>query len=177
MALSKEQKAELLKQLVDKFTKAKSVSFSDYRGLTVTEMQGLRTKLREKGIEYKVAKKTLMRLACKEAGIKEIPAEALEGPVGAAFGYEDEVAPFKVISTFSKEAKKLQLLGGIMEGAPLSKAEAGELAQLPSKEELLAKLVGSLKAPISGFHGVLHGVMRKFVATLDAVREKQESAA
>lgn len=176
MPLSREQKAELLNDLVDKFSKAKSVSFSDYRGLSVNEMQELRGKLREKGMEYKVAKKTLFRLACKEAGIKEIPDEALEGPIGAAFSYEDEVAPFRVISVCSKEWESLQLLGGIMEGNGIGVNSAKELASLPSKEELLAKLVGSMKAPISGFHGVLHGVMRKFVGTMDAVRAQKEEA-
>jgi len=174
MPLTREQKAKLLKDLVDKFSTAKSVSFSEYRGLTVNEMQELRGKLREQGMEYKVSKKTLFRLACKEAGIKEIPNESLEGPVGATFSFEDEVAPFKVISTLSKQWKSLKLLGGIMEKAPISVKDAAELAKLPSKEELLAKLVGSMKAPISGFHGTLHGVLRKFVGTLDAVREQKE---
>lgn len=178
MPLNREQKAELLKDLSDRFARAKSVSFSDYRGLTVNEMQELRRKLREHGVEYKITKKTLIRKACASAGIKEVPNESLEGPVGAAFGYEDEVAPFKAIATVAKQFEKLTLLGGVMAGALVSNKDASELSKLPSREELLAKLVGTLVAPIAGLQGTLSGVMRKFVATVDAVRvEKEKTAA
>lgn len=177
MPLNKEQKAELIKDLSDRFSRAKSVSFSDYRGLTVNEMQELRRKLREQGIEYKITKKTLIRLACQAAGIKEIPREAMEGPVGAAFAYGDEIAPFKAIATVAKQFEKLQLLGGVMNGNLVSNKDATELSKLPSREELLAKLVGTLVAPIAGFQGTLTGVMRKFVATVDAVRMEKEKAA
>lgn len=178
MPLTREQKAELLKDLSDRFARAKSVSFSDYRGLTVNEMQELRRKLREQGVEYKITKKSLIRKACESAGIKEIPNEALEGPVGAAFAYDDEIAPFKGIATVAKQFDKLTLLGGVMNGALVSNKDASELSKLPSREELLAKLVGTMVAPIAGLQGTLSGVMRKFVATVEAVRvEKEKTAA
>jgi len=173
MAITKEKKDEILKKLDDKFGKAKSVYFADYRGLSVQNMGDLRQKLREEGVEYVIAKKTLMKLSVKNANLPEIPDELMEGPVGAAFGYEDEIAPVKILHNYAKEVDALQILGGLVEGKYITKAEATELAKLPSKDELLAKLVGSLKSPISGFHGVLSGVLRNFVGVMGAYQEKK----
>ncbi len=123
-----------------------------------------------------VAKKTLIRLSIKNHQLPDPSAEAMEGAVAAVFSYGDVVAPARLLHEFSKENENLQLLGGIVDGKFLSKVEAKQLALLPSREVLLAKLVGSMKAPISGFHGVLSGVMRKFVYGLKAVHDKKASA-
>lgn len=173
MAITKEKKDEILKDLDDKFQKAVAVYFSDYRGLTVKDIGDLRVKLREEGVDYRIAKKTLMKLSVQNAKLPDIPDELLEGPVGAAFGYEDIIAAVRILHNFSKDNKNLKILGGLVEGKFISKAEAVELAILPSKDELLAKLVGSMKAPISGFHGVLAGLLRNFVYTLKAIEEQK----
>lgn len=173
MAVTRAKKEEVLKNLSDKFGKAKAIYFSDYRGLTVKEVGQLRKQLREHGVDYYVAKKTLMYLSAKNANMPEIPKDIMDGPVGAAFGYDDVVVPVKTIHTFAKGAEKLNILGGFVDGKYITKAEAMELAELPSREELLAKLVGSMNSPISGFHGVLHGLLRNFVGTLQAVSEKK----
>ena len=173
MAITKEKKEEILKDLADKFGRAKAVYFSDYSGLSVKQMGELRKKLRNEGSDYLVAKKTLMRLSVKKASLPELPDELMEGPVGAAFGYEDVVVPVKVLNDFSKEFNALNILGGLVEGKYITKEEAIELAKLPSRDELLAKLVGALKAPISGFHGVLSGVLRNFVGVVSAYQEKK----
>jgi len=176
MAVSREKKKEILDDLTEKFKNAKSVVFSEYRGLTVNDISDLRGKLRESEVEYKVAKKTLIKLAAKEAGINEIPNEAMEGPVAAAFSFGDEVAGAREIYKMGKDHKGLKLKGFILDGEIFGQEKAEQLAQLPSKEELLAKLVGSLRAPISGFHGVLHGTLRGFVGTLQAIVDQGGTA-
>ncbi|MBU1992100.1 MAG: 50S ribosomal protein L10 [Patescibacteria group bacterium] len=173
MPLTKEQKKKILDELVEKFTRAKSIIFSDYRGLSVKDISQIRNNLREKGVEYNVSKKTLMRLAAEKAGMPEIPREATEGPCATAFSYEDEVAAARILRDFSKGNENLKLLGGIMEGRILSLKETQYLASIPSKEELIAKFMGSIKAPVSGFYRVLYGVMRKFVGTLQAVHDEK----
>lgn len=177
MAITKEKKEEILKGLEEKFGRAKSVYFADYRGLTVKEMGEMRKKLREDGVDYVVAKKTLIKLSVKNSNLPEIPSELMEGPVGAAFGYEDEIAPVKALHLYGKRVEALNILGGLVEGKYVSKAQAIELAKLPSKDELLAKLVGSIKAPISGFHGILSGILRNFVYVINAYKEEKAKAA
>ncbi len=173
MAVTKAKKEEVLQMLDEKFGKAKSVYFADFRGMTVKDLHTLRGKLREHNVEYVVAKKTLMKIAAKNNKYAEIPDDVMQGPVGAAFCYEDEVAAVKAMHEFAKKVENLKILGGLLEGKYMNKAEAIQLAQLPSKKELLAKLVGTMKAPISGFHGVLHGVMRGFVGVVNAYQEKK----
>lgn len=172
MPVTKEKKGEILKELNTKFGKAKALYFSGYRGLQVKKMVALRKKLHAAGVDYAVAKKTLFQLAAKNNNLPEIPKEMMMGPVAVAIGYGDIIIPVKVLHEFAKEAEQLEILGGLVEGRFVSKAEAKALATLPSREELLAKLVGSMKSPISGLHGTLSGVLRKFVYALAAVRDK-----
>jgi len=176
MAVTKAQKEEALKQLEDHFAKAKAVYFAQNKGLEVKKVTDLRKKLHKQGIDFVVAKKTLMKIAAKKHNFPDLSDEIMEGAVAAAFGYNDVVIPAKVLYDFSKENENLQLLGGVVEGKLLNKAEAKQLATLPSREELLAKLVGSMKAPISGFHGALAGVLRKFVYGMKAVHDKKAAS-
>ena len=177
MPVSKEQKEVILKGLIDNMKEAKSVVFADYSGLTVKEMKEMRDQMREKGVKFQVAKKTLMKLAAKEAGYtEEIPTEVLEGTVGAAFGMEDELSAAKSLYEFGKKNKNLNLRGALFEGRVLSIDETKEIAVLPGKEELLGKLVYLLKYPIQGFHGVLNNTITGFVRALNAIKEKNEQA-
>ncbi len=171
MAITKQKKTEILQELVDKFGRSKSVVFSDYRGLDVASVSDLRGKLREKDAETKVAKKTLIRLAAKESGIGELSDEIMAGPVSATFSYEDEMAGLKVLFNFSKENENLKLLGGIINGEVIGTDEIVQLAKLPGQEELLAKLIGSMNAPVSGFVGILGNVLGGFVRVLNAYKE------
>ncbi len=173
MAVTKAKKEEVLKMLDEKFGKAKSVYFADFRGMTVKDLHTLRGKLREQNVEYVVAKKTLMKIAAKNNKFSDIPDDVMQGPVGAAFSYEDEIAGVKAMHEFAKKVENLKILGGLLDGKYMNKSEAIQLATLPTKTELLAKLVGTMKAPISGFHGVLHGVMRGFVGVVNAYQEKK----
>lgn len=178
MSLTKDQKKELLTALTKQIKEAKSVIFADYQGCSVKEMKKLRDKLRENGVKFKVSKKTLIKIAAKEAGFAdEIPDEVLTGPVGAAFCMEDEIVAAKLISNLSKEIKNLKLRGALFEGRVLSVKETQQLALIPSRLELLAKLVYMFNSPISRFHGVLHGTILGLVRVLNAIGEKKGKTA
>ena len=177
MPLTKEQKSEILTDLIQNMKESKSVIFADFQGLSVKDMKDLRSKMREEGVSYKVAKKTLIKLAAKEAGFEEIPAEVLEGPVGAAFSMEDEIAAARLIHQFSKKNENLKLRGALFEGRVLSFEETKQLALLPGKNELLGQFVYLIKYPIQGFHGVLNNTIAGFVRALNAIKEQQEKAA
>ncbi|MBT5346409.1 50S ribosomal protein L10 [bacterium] len=174
MAVSKNRKQQQLEALIEKFQNAKSIFFSEYTGISVKGFSKVRDTLRESNVECKVAKKTLIKLAAEQIGIKEIPTEALEGPIAVILSNEDEIVGAKLISNLKKEHETLELTGGIFDGEAFGQEKAKAYAAIPAKEELLAKLVGSMKAPITGFHGVTHGVMRQFVGTLQAIVDKEQ---
>ncbi len=177
MPLTKAQKAELVSALSEQMKQAKSVVFADFQGLSVKDMKAMRAEMRTQGVLFKVTKRTLIKIAAKEAGYAELPNEVLEGPVGAALSMEDELAAAKLIKKFSKVNSNLKLRGALFQGNVLSVAQTKDLADLPGKEELLTKLVYLLKSPIQGFHGVLHGTLGGFVRVLNAVKEQKEQAA
>lgn len=170
MAITKEQKTEILQDLLDKFAKSKSVIFADYRGIDVSSISNLRNKLRENDAETKVAKKTLIKLAAKDKISEEISDEILSGPITATFSYGDEMAGLKVLFDFSKENDKLKLMGGIIDGRLVGTEEIIKLAKLPSRDELLAKLLASLNSPVTGFVATLSNVMSGFVRVVDAYK-------
>ncbi|KXZ38971.1 large subunit ribosomal protein L10 [Alkalithermobacter thermoalcaliphilus JW-YL-7 = DSM 7308] len=159
-------KEQVVAEITEKLQKAASAIVVDYRGLKVEEVTELRKKFREAGVEYKVYKNTLVRRAAKQAGINELNDELLVGPNAIAFGYDDPVAPARIISEFMKSHPKLELKMGIVEGEFYDKTKVEELSKIPSREELIAKLLGSLKAPMSNF-----------VYLLDALIKKQEEQA
>ncbi len=173
MAATKAKKQEMLAEVQDLFQKGKSVFFADFRGLTVAQVHAIRQELRANKVGYKVAKKTLIRKAAQENGYTEIPREVMEGSVAMTVGFEDPIAPARLLKSLAKTHEKLALLGGLFEGKVLTGKEALEYASLPGKEELLAKLVYMMKSPIQGFHGNLHGLLSKFVRTVDAVAKSK----
>lgn len=171
MAKTRKQKEEELKDLIEKLKKNKSVVFCDYTGLDVASVEELRKSLRAEEVDYKVAKKTLLTKALKKAGILGIEVKELKGQLSVAFGYKDEVAPAKLISKFRKSHEQMTFLGGIYENKFIGIEEVERLAAIPSREELLAKVVGSISAPISGTVRVLSGVLRNFVGALRAIKD------
>lgn len=144
-------------EIKEKLEKATSVVLSQYQGLTVEEDTVLRKNLREAGVEYKVYKNTLVTLAAKELGLEGI-VEYLEGPVAIAFGYEDVTVAARVLNDFAKDHKKLELKAGIVEGVVYDTDKIKQLATIPSKEVLIAKLLGSIKSPISSFARVINAI-------------------
>jgi len=174
MAISKDQKQEIVKDLNEKIGKAKSVVFTKYHGVSANDINDLRTKFRDAGNDYIVAKKTLMDIAFAESKIEGVKAREMDGEVAAIFGYEDEVAPAKIMDDFIKDHKEIEVLGGVLENKFISATKVRELAQLPSKLELYAKVVGSIKAPISGFVNVLAGNLRGLVTALKQIQEQKQ---
>ena len=167
------EKAGKVAELKDLLSSSKGAVLVDYCGLTVAEDTELRSKMREAGVKYMVAKNTFIRIAAKEAGIEGLDAY-LEHNTAVAFSAEDPVAPAKILNDFSKDHKALEIKAGILDGKVIALDEVKAVAELPSREELLAKLVGSMQAPISGLVNVLQGTIRNFVYTLEAVRQKKE---
>lgn len=166
------QKEELVKSLAQKLKDSKAVVFSDFKGLAVKDMTVLRNELREKGIDFKVLKKTLITIALKDAGI-EMDLKKMEGQIAIAVSQGDEVEAAKIIAKMAKVNENLKIAGGILGKKILSTEEVMALSKLPSKDELLAKLVGTLNAPVSGFVNVLAGNIRGLVQVLKAVSESK----
>ena len=176
MPKTKEQKKVILRELVDKVVKAKSIIFTRYNGLTVKDNEDLRLRLRQENNEYYVAKKTLFSLALKDKAIAGLDVKSFAGQVAAVFGYNDEVSPAKIVGKFKKEKDKegkIEFIGGILENKFLNAAEVMSLSTLPSKQELYAKIVGSINAPVAGFVNALAGNIRNLVQVLKAVGEKK----
>lgn len=169
---TKEQKKKLVKELAEKLKDSKATVFSDYKGLSVKDMTALRAELREKGVSMQVLKKTLLTIALKDAGV-ELDATKFEGQIAVAVSPNDEVDAAKIIAKMAKANENLKISGGLLGKNILSEEEVQALAKLPSKEELLAKLVGTLKGPLSGLHSVLSGNLRGLVQVLKAVSEKK----
>lgn len=176
MPKTKEQKEAFVTELSEELQNAKGTVFTTYEGLTVHELEDLRGKLREEGARLLVAKKTLLEKALEKAGLKaDESVREFEGAVGVAIGKEDEVAPAKVVNTFAKDHKQVVFYGGFLEGDYISADRVKALALLPSREELLAKVVGSLNAPMSGLVNVFQGNMRGLVFALKAIQDKKSN--
>jgi len=162
-------------------TSAKGVVLTSYNGLDVATDTQLRRELRAAGVTYKVVKNTMLRIAAKQAGIEGLDSH-LEGTTAMGFSTEDPVAAAKVISDFMKKNKLedkgiLTIKVGMVEGKVIDAAGVKALANLPSREELVAKLLGSMNAPIANCVGVLSAVIRNFVGVVDAIREKKANEA
>ena len=155
-----QMKSQVVAEIVEKLQKSSSTIVVDYKGLTVEEVTELRKKMREAGVEYKVYKNSLVTRAANELGLGDV-VQYLEGPVSIAFGYEDATAPARVLNNFAKDHKKLELKAGIVDGIVYDKTGVEKLATIPSKEVLIAKLLGSFKAPLSNFAYLINAIKDK----------------
>ena len=165
-------KTKVIDEIKEKIQSSQAVVLVDYRGLDVAQLTELRTKYREVGVEYKVYKNTMMKFAFKDLGYEEFN-EFLKGPSAVAFGIEDPVAAAKVTAEFAKKNEKLEIKAGIVDGKIINIEEVKSLAELPSKEVLLAQVLGGLNAPIQGFTNVLQGTIRSLAIVLNAIAEKE----
>lgn len=173
MAKTRQQKEQEVKDLKDKFNEAKAVVFASYQGLSVSGTELLRKDLRQENAELKMAKKRLLKLIFKENKLDESVIDNFDGSVTVAFGYQDEVAPAKIVAKFAKANEVMQIFGGILEKTFISSEEIKNLAALPSKQELLTKTVGTIQAPIAGFVNVLAGNLKNLVYALNAIKESK----
>lgn len=154
------QKATIVEDVKVKFEAAASAVIVDYRGLTVDEVTRLRKELREAGVEMRVIKNSILSRAAKAAGLEGLDA-VFAGPTAIAFSNEDVVAPAKIIANFAKEAKNLEIKGGIIEGKVATVEEINALASLPSREGLLSMLLSVLQAPVRNVAYAVNAVIEK----------------
>ncbi|MEE3139354.1 MAG: 50S ribosomal protein L10, partial [Candidatus Neomarinimicrobiota bacterium] len=160
------------KELSVKLDKAKAVYFTDYLGLDVVSVTKLRKNFVEKDVEFTVAKNTLIKLAAKEVGISGID-EFLEGPTAIAFGYDDPTGPARVIKEFLKDFDKPSVKGMIFDGEIFTSDQFDKIANLPSKEQLLSKLVGMLNSPMSKLSSVLNSSVSGLLGRLTQLNSKK----
>ena len=170
--ISKPKKQNIIKDLEDGFRKQKIALFADFRGVNVSNLTVLRRELKKLDAEFKVAKKTLLRIALKTIGVDYDPKE-LEGEIGVVFGYKDQIEPIKGVFAFIKKNKTFKILKGLMDGSFLSDKEVLAFSKLPPWEQLLAKLAWVLNSPIQGFHNVLSGNLRNLVTVLNKIKDNK----
>ncbi|MFH1089212.1 MAG: 50S ribosomal protein L10 [Candidatus Uhrbacteria bacterium] len=173
MAKTRVQKQATLDKLTEKLRRTKAMAFASVSGFTMKDADALRIEGRKVGVDVLVTKKTLLTIAAKEVGISAIDTSLLDGSILTAFGFNDEVAAAKLLAGLTKKKDTMKLLGGLLEGNFVGVEEVKKLAALPSKTELLGRLVGSLNAPVSGFVNVLAGNLRGLVTVLKAVQDKK----
>ncbi len=154
-------KAAQVEEVLSKIQAAQSLVVFDYRGLNAEEVTNLRSDMRKAGVEYVVLKNGIVERAAKAAGIDESFCEMLKGPSAFAFGVEDAVAPAKVLKEAIKKYKKCEIKGGLINGVVSDAAAMNTLADLPSREVLLARMLGSMLSPISGLAIVLDQIAKK----------------
>ena len=164
------QKQEQVAQLAEKMKSAASGVLVDYRGLTVAQDTELRNKLREAGVEYKVVKNTLTRFAANQIGFEELD-EILNGPTSMALSFDDPVAPAKILSDFAKTNENLEIKSGFLDGKVISLDEIKTLASTPSRDTLIAKIMGSLNSPVSSLVRALQAIVDKGVEPAEAAAE------
>lgn len=162
---NRREKEEKIAQIQEKLGNAKNIVLATYQGLNVEEDTELRRKLRTENVEYKVYKNTLVTIAAKNLGMDDI-VPYLQGPVSIAFDYEDETRPARLLNEFAKTHKKLELKAGMISGKVYDQDQIKQIANVPSKDVLIAKFLGSIKSPLSNF-----------AYLLNAVKEKKESEA
>ena len=170
MSKTRLQKEEILSKLTDRLDRSQGVVLVSTLGVKVDEMEQIRDSLFQEGLQLQVAKNSLLKRALEETGT-EVPAELLDQPIGLVFSYSDPVAAAKLTMPFTKDIESLKVLGGIIDKHFVSDAQVASLAKLPSREQLLGQLVGTLQAPLTGLVNVLQGNIRGLVTVMAAIRD------
>lgn len=169
-------KKEIVAEIKERFASSAGVIMADYRGLSVKDMQTLRTQVRAVGGEVKIYKNTLTELAIRELALPSMDT-LLTGPTAIVFLEGDPVAPAKAVMDFAKEHKLLEVKGGFIEHAVLNADNIKAIASLPPREVLIAKLLGTLQAPATGLVRVLNGPVSAFARTLQAIADQKAASA
>jgi len=172
LADNKSVKQQIVNEIKEKLQRAGAIVLVDYRGLNVEEVTELRKRFREAGADYKVYKNTLMTRAFNELENESL-IPYLTGPNAIALGYDDPVAPAKILADFAKDHDKLEIKAGIVDGKFIDVDGVKTLASLPSKEVLVAQVLGGLNSPITGLVSVLQGNIRNLVYALNAISEQK----
>jgi large subunit ribosomal protein L10 len=175
-AEARPEKVEQVEQLTEKLNRAKVAILTDYRGLTVSQLQDLRARLRGADVEYRIVKNTLARRAAAAAGHEDLQAE-LVGPVAIAFGYDDLSAPSRLLAEFVRATRlKLDIVGGLVEGRAYPPEQVRQLADLPSREVLISQLLGTVQSPVAQLTATIQAPMQQLVGLLEAYKQKLEAA-
>ncbi|MEG0770373.1 MAG: 50S ribosomal protein L10 [Clostridia bacterium] len=169
-----EQKQKVVENIADRLSNATAGVFVDYKGITVEEDTKLRFELRKSDVEYSVVKNTLTKFAAKKVGLEGLD-DILNGTTALATSTDDVIIAAKIVNEYAKSHSNFQIKAGFVDGKVLSADEVITLASLPSKEELIAKMLGSLNAPISGLVNVLNGNIRGLVVALNAIAEQKSA--
>ena len=173
-SVKREEKVKTVQELHDRFQRARTTVLTKFQGLTVPEMEALRRHLRASEVEYKVVKNTLAKKAAEGTDIFQAT-DRLRGPIGIAWGYGDPITPIKALSEFIRKQQGFEMYAGILEGKLLGPKELKAVAQLPSREVMIGKMLGSIRSPLFGLAGVLQGIQRKLVYALNAVKESKSA--
>ena len=169
-------KSEKIDEIKETVAKAKVAIVSDYRGLSVAEITDLRRRLQKEEGDYTVVKNTLAKVAIKGTSFEGLE-EFLTGPSAIAFGFGDEVSPAKIMLQYLKEEKKKnEIKGGVLDGKVITPDEVKAISNLPSKQELIGKIMGSLNSPAQGITNTVNGVARALVCAMEEVRKQKEQA-
>jgi len=169
----KSEKEQIVAEIQEKVSKAQGMFFTDFAGINVELMTGLRNEFRKSGIEYRVVKNTFAKLALKNVGGYDQVFDKLVGQTGIAFSYDDPAAPAKVIQKFKEKNEKFSLKICVIEKQVYDGSRLKEIAAMPSRAEVVAGILGSLNSPISGVVGVLNAVVRDVVGVLEAIEKKK----
>ena len=167
-------KSNKIEEIKAKMKDAQVAIVTEYRGLCVEEIQKLRRQLQQQGGDYMVTKNTLAKIAVKGTNF-EVLADVFKGPIAIAVGFQDQVSPAKIVSEFIKKVKKGEIVAAALDGKLLSADETKALANLPSKEELFAKMLGCINSPASGIANSTNAVLTSLVRAMDAVREQKSA--
>ncbi len=169
------KKIAIVEEYTEKFKNAKGIYLTDYTGIDVQTVNGLRKQFREANIEYKVLKNRIAKIALHNAGINDLD-PYLNGVTSFVIGYDDPVVPVKIVKDFNKKTKLLNLKAAYLEGHVFGTEDAVKLADLPSRDELLAQFVGLLQAPMTKLAATLQAPLQKFVGLLESLKEKKQEA-
>jgi large subunit ribosomal protein L10 len=172
--LKRSEKEEMVEELGSLFEESNNIFVTDYLGLNVSQITEFRKQLREGNIKYRVAKNTLLRIAAKNKGYEEI-VPYFEGPTAVAFGVDDPTVPAKTINEFFKKNGKPEVKAFYADGILYQSDRLKELADLPTKDELIAKIVGTIGAPLTNLVGTLDGLIREFCVTIDQIAKQKEN--
>ena len=172
--MNRDQKTDIISELNETFSKAKFAVVADYRGLKVTELEKLRKNLRENDAQIQVAKNTLLRLAVKGTPYEGL-SDAFSGTTAVAVGFKEPVGPSKVLTAFASEFNAFYIRTAVLDGTILSADDVVALSKLPSREELLGKLLGTMSAVPTGFVRVLSAVPQKLLYALSAIKDQKDN--
>lgn len=172
--MNRDEKNAKVQELNKSFAEACFAVVTDYRGLKVSELEELRTKLRATNTQYRIAKNTLLKIAVQGTAYENL-SDSFQGTTGVVLAFEDPVSPAKALSEFAKDHDKLVVRSAGLDGQLLGSEEVIQLSKLPGKDELRAKLLGTLNAVPTGLVRVLNGVPSKFVYLLQAIKDNKEN--